>query len=373
MPIHYCFLTGAYHRDDALMYYRQGRSLAAAGYRVSYVLCDGLPDENKDGIFMTSTDFTPANRVDKFLKTGKKVLKKALEMDADIYQISDPGLVGIVKPLKRKGKKVIFNVRELYDMSIRHKYYIPKFLRPVIANYFNQRIVSALKKCNAVFAVDYSIIDFYAKHNISNVHLLTNFPRVHQDYQLSLQDYLKRGNVLCYEGTIYKDSRQEKFFDALEKLPDIKYLMAGVIEDKNDGIMDHGYWHKVEFLGKFTPSDLPSIFGRASMCHVTRDLHGMDGSLGILKIYESMEAALPVILPDAPMYKKMLEKYPCGICVNPNDKQAIYDALLFLSTHKEKAYQMGQEGRRAVLEEYNWDHEFEKYKAIIEDVAKDNQ
>ncbi len=370
MPLHYCFLTGAYHRDDALMYYRQGKSLAAAGYRVTYVLCDGLPDENKDGIYMTSTGFTPSNREEKFFKTGKKVLEKALEIDADIYQLSDPGLVGIIKPLKKKGKKVLFNVRELYYFSILQKYYIPKCFRHIVAYNFNNKMVKALRLCDAICAVDSSIIDFYSKYNISNIHLITNFPLIRKEFSLSFEAYKKRGNVLCYEGTIYKDSRQENFFDVLERLPGICYLMAGVIEDKNEKIKEHPYWAKVNFMGRFRPEDLPSIFSQASISNVTRDLHGLDGSYGILKIYESMEAALPVLLPDVPLYRNMLKKYPCGICVNPNDKQAIRDALEYLSTHKEEAYKMGQEGRRAVLEEYSWDREFEKYRLIIEGVAK---
>lgn len=371
MPIHYCFLTGVYHRDDALMYYRQGRSLASVGYRVSYVLCDGLPDEYKDGIFMTSTEFVPSNRRDKFFRTSKIILKKALEMDADIYQISDPGLLGIVKPLKIKGKKVIFNVRELYYYAIQQKYYLPIILRKLIASLFNRRMVSVLKQCDAVFVVDVSIVDFFSNYGVPNVHLITNFPLIRKDYRISYQEYVERGDVLCYEGTIYKDSRQENFFDALEKIPQMRYLMAGVIEDKNEQIREHPYWVQVNFIGKFSPNDLPSIFSKASICHVTRDLHGMDGSLGILKIYESMEAALPVLLPDAPLYKRMLEDYPCGICVNPNDKKAIYDALSYLAANKEEAYKMGQEGRRAVLEKYSWDCEFEKYHSIIEQVAKE--
>ncbi len=370
MSIHYCFLTGAYQRDDALMYYRQGRSLAAAGYQVSYVLCDGLPDENKEGVFMTSTDFKPSNRIEKFFKTGKKVFKKALELNADVYQISDPGLIGIVKPLKRRGKKVVFNIRELYYTAIQRKHYIPPKIRPLVAKIFNKKMVRALKKCDAVFAVDNSIIDFFNKYDVPHIHLLTNFPIIRKNFYLSFQDYLNRDNVLCYEGTIYKSSRQENFFDALEKLPQLTYLMAGVIEDQNGHIKEHPYWSRVDFIGKFSPDDLSDIFAKSTISNATRDLCGRDGSLGILKIYESMEAALPVLLPDAPLYRKMLANYPCGICVNPNDKQAIFDALYYLLTHKEEAYKMGQEGRRAIIEQYSWDREFEKYYKIIESITK---
>ena len=368
-PIHFCFLTGAYNRDDALMYFRQGRSLASKGFHVSYVLCDGLPDECRDGIYMTSTDYIPTNRIEKFFGTGKRVLKKALEIDADVYQISDPGLVGIVKALRKKSKRVIVNVREPYFAYIHNKYYIPRYLRHVVALCFDHLLIKALKSCDAVITVNEEICNDLLKKGVSSAVVIANFPFVDKDYCLEYEDYCKRGDVLCYEGTIYKTSRQEVFFDALQELPDIKYLLAGVIEDNNEEIMSHPYWKKVEFIGRFKPTDLPSIFSRSSISNVTRDLYGKDGSTGFIKVYESMEAALPVLLPDAPMYRKMLEKYQCGICVNPNDKKAIYEALYYLTTHKNEAYKMGQEGRRAVLQEYSWDREFEKYLVIIQNVV----
>ena len=50
---HICFLTSAFGREDSLMVIRQGISLVHAGYKVSYLLCDGLPPETRYGIDMS--------------------------------------------------------------------------------------------------------------------------------------------------------------------------------------------------------------------------------------------------------------------------------------------------------------------------------
>ena len=107
--IHYCFLTGVYPRTDGLMTTRQGCSLVKAGYKVTYIVCDDQPDEiTSDGIEIKSTRFKPKGRIDRFLNTKKVVLQLALEQDADVYQISDPEMIGIVDDFKKRGKKVVF-------------------------------------------------------------------------------------------------------------------------------------------------------------------------------------------------------------------------------------------------------------------------
>ena len=91
--IHYCFLTGLYSRYDVLMYERQGKSLVEAGFNVTYIVCDDKPDEVSEGINIISTRYVPQSRLDRFLNTKKILLKYALKVDADVYQISDPEMI----------------------------------------------------------------------------------------------------------------------------------------------------------------------------------------------------------------------------------------------------------------------------------------
>lgn len=96
-----------------------------------------------------------------------------------------------------------------------------------------------------------------------------------------------------------------------------------------------------------------------------------EGSYSIIKIFETMEAAVPVILSKVPLYEKMVEKYHCGICVNPRNPQEIKEAIEYLLTHKREAYEMGQNGRRAVLEEFSWDSQWNNYIKVIEELTKE--
>lgn len=362
----FCFLTGLYGRNDSLMVRRHGPSLVKAGYDVYMVLCDNEPDEQKDGIHFVSTGYKPKNRIGR-LFTQKRILERAFAIDADYYQVSDPELLPIVKPLKRKGKKVLFNLREYYPEMILHKEYIPKPLRVILSKYYGNMMKKYLPLYDRVICVTDNMSQLLSEQwKLKNTLVVSNFPWVNKSFNLSFEDYCKRGDVLCYEGTIYIQSRQENVFMALEKLPQVKYILAGKFDENYDYIKKLPYWPKVEFIDGFTFEELPQILSRASISNVFRDFFGKDGSFGVLKIFDSMESALPVLLADTPLYRKLEETYHCGICVNPNDASQIENAIRYLIENKEEAYRMGQNGRAAVLEKFCWEKESEKYIKEIE-------
>ena len=269
---HFCFLTGLYSRYDVLIFERQGKSLVEAGFRVTYIVCDDKSDETVSGIEIISTGFKPKSRWDRFLNTGKVLLKAALKVDADVYQISDPELISLVKPLKKRGKKVMFNMREYYPDMLKTKHYIPKAFRGMVSMCYERMMRNMLKKYDAVFVVTSWILDIVQKKwGVAKAYLLTNFPRVNRDFHLTYEEYCRKGDVLCYEGTIYRVSRQENVFKALENLPMVHYVLAGKIDENYSYIKDLPYWGKVEFIDGFDLKDLKNIFAKSTMANVFRD------------------------------------------------------------------------------------------------------
>ena len=367
---HICYVTGLYSRRDPLMFYRQGLSMVKAGHKVSFIVCDSQPDEVSEGINIHSTNFIPKGRLDRFIKTRKYLFQLADGLDADVYQLSDPEHISLVKKLKRKGKAVIFNMREYYPDMLLSKDYIPKPFRKMSSRLYLWMMSYYLKKYDAVFTVTPEIVDLLVENcNLQNVHLLANFPIPDKDYSLTKEDYLSRKDTIIYEGTIYKKSRQEIFLDAIQKIPGVDYLLVGKIDEGNTRIKNHPAWQKVTFVDGFKMEELKAFFAQATISNTLRDFGIRDGSLGVIKIFESMEAALPVIFSDVPLYRKIVEKYHCGICANPNSVESVENAIRYLVEHKEEAWEMGQNGRRAVLEEFNWWSQFDTYQRIIANIV----
>ena len=61
-----------------------------------------------------------------------------------------------------------------------------------------------------------------------------------------------------------------------------------------------------------------------------------------------------MVATDLELWKEIIEGYDCGICVDPHDPHAIANAINTLVNNPDKARQMGENGRRAVKEKYNW-------------------
>lgn len=79
-----------------------------------------------------------------------------------------------------------------------------------------------------------------------------------------------------------------------------------------------------------------------------------NGTMGNTKIFEEMMAGLPVVCTDFVLWKEFVERYHCGICVDPENVDEIAGAIRYLLDHPDEARQMGENGRRAIKEEFNW-------------------
>ena len=88
------------------------------------------------------------------------------------------------------------------------------------------------------------------------------------------------------------------------------------------------------------------------------------------KLFEYMALGLPVITADFPLYKDVVDRHRCGICVDPYDVDAIAAALTYLIDHPDEAEQMGRRGREAVTHHYNWTTEATKLLAFYRQVLQ---
>lgn len=88
------------------------------------------------------------------------------------------------------------------------------------------------------------------------------------------------------------------------------------------------------------------------------------------KLFEYMASRLPVVASNFPLWRKIVEDNHCGICVNPISPEEIARSIEYLIVHQEEARILGENGRRAVEEKYNWEQEVGKllglYRNLIE-------
>ena len=122
----------------------------------------------------------------------------------------------------------------------------------------------------------------------------------------------------------------------------------------------------IEELATDMPVDLP---GNVPRNEVPRLLGGAAAGLVLFhpvgglehaqpnKLFEYMSAGIPVIASHFDAWRTIVEGAGCGLLVDPLDPEAIGDAMQWISEHPTEAREMGQRGRIAVEERFNWEQE----------------
>ena len=73
-----------------------------------------------------------------------------------------------------------------------------------------------------------------------------------------------------------------------------------------------------------------------------------------------MLAGMPVIASNFPLWNDIIKFADCGITVDPQRPKGIAAAIQIVLSNDDRAKQMGENGRKAVIEKYNWAIEEEK-------------
>ena len=369
----FCYFS-VFGRTDQYLAKKQAATIRDEGYDVTLVFADQYPDAIEDGLQLTSIPFQSkdGSYIKRLVFYPWYFYKKLKAIDADVYQCCDVDLLLVCLLLKLKGKRVVFNLLEEHPYTLYSKLRFPKFINKVIVGIVSLWMRFALKRLDYVFTVAPDIIKYLKKWGVRNTTIIGNYPEVNHNYFLSEEDYLRRDDCIIYFGAIYGISCQKEMLDALVSLDKpIKYLLAGdfgVGESYKAMLQKHEGWRYVEFINRFPKKELKKLISRSTISNVLRDFEATfysSGSYGIIKLFESMEAAIPIICPDVPVYRDLMKEYPCGILVNPKDPNSIAEAIRFLINNKKEAYRLGQNGRKAVIEKYSWDKEKNRYKIII--------
>jgi glycosyltransferase involved in cell wall biosynthesis len=91
------------------------------------------------------------------------------------------------------------------------------------------------------------------------------------------------------------------------------------------------------------------------------------------KLFESMLYSLPMIVSDFPGLRQIVKECKSGILVDPTNPEEVYKGLTSLLNDPSFSDYLGKNGRRCVLQKYNWETEEKKligiYSAIFNSTA----
>lgn len=364
-----CHMTSAHPAEDVRIFHKECVSLAKAGYEV-YLVARGESYE-KNGVHIVGIGTVTGGRLKRMTQVTKRVYEKALEVDADIYHFHDPELLPYGLKLKRRGKKVIFDSHEHTAESILEKTWIPTPVRSITYHGFSRLQARVCRKIDAVISVTPNIIEYFRKIN-PMIAQVANFPI----YQENVKKPAFEAKRVVFAGGITPFWNHHTILRGLEQLPNCVYCLCG------DGTRAYlqelqilPAWNQVEFKGRIPHQAVAQEMAQSTvglaLTSYCRNSDWKNGTMGNTKIFEEMMAGLPVVCTDFVLWREFVDRYHCGICVDPENPDEIASAIRYLLDHPEEARRMGENGRRAVKEEFNWGVEEKKLLALYEDILKE--
>ncbi len=366
-----CHVTSAHPKEDVRIFHKECVSFAKAGYRV-YLVQQGESYE-KNGVQIIGFGSAFANRLKRILFTAKAAYKKALATDADIYHLHDPELLSYALKLKKKGKKVVFDSHEFYADQIMQKQYIPLLLRSLVAKVFRWNQTRILKKIDGL--VFPCLVEGANPFEgcCPRMTMVNNVPLLYELYDHYDPSALKDPRSVCHIGSLTHNRGITNLVHAVEGV-DCVVSLGGSFDssDYEKMLRDLPGFSQIRYLGNLDRKQVLETLQKSQVGVATLLNVGQYGKLWNLptKVYEYMALAIPCVLSDTPYNRKMVEKHKMGICVDPAEPKQIGSAICYLLDHPEEAKIMGENGRRAIKEEFNWSIEEKKLFVLYEDIVK---
>lgn len=368
-----CHVTSVHRRYDPRIFLKMCKSLAKHGYDVTLIVADGLPDEVIEKVKIISVNVNPKNKYKRMMVSSRVILDKAKDIDADIYHIHDSELLPMVSRLRKLGKKVIYDMHEDTPLVIMWKEWIPYFLRKPLSNAIKIYEKIACKKVDAIITVTpfiYEKVKQYCKKSI----IITNYPIVNEKVNNDIRPDTKQ--QVCFAGAISKEWNHENIISALKSCNGVRYAVAGKGDENYiNRLKKLNGWQYVNFKGFLKKDDVHMLYNQSfagiALYDYLDSAGGKEGTLGNTKLFEYMEAGLPVICTNFNVWNNIIKEYKCGICIEPKDTNEISNAINYLHDNPEIAHKMGGNSRRAVLEKYNWNSQEKELLTLYDELLKD--
>ena len=353
-----CHVTTVHPPDDVRIFIKECAALAAEGLDVTLVVASAGTGFRANGVEVVKVDVKYYNRVGRIFKATRKLSRMVEELRPDIVHFHDPEFLLCDRILKRRGYKLIYDVHEDLPRQIISKGWIPGWLRKplaAIAERFENRravMVDYVITATPVIAQRFRIVN-------PNTIDVRNYP-IPEEF---LTKHTKKTDPpsICYIGGITGIRGAFEMIRALENL-DVNLELAGPPESDElmASLRELPGWGKTTFHGIVNRKQLAEITGTSSVGLAL--MHPVPNYLEAFptKLFEYMLAGLPVVYSHFPLWRRMVEPYDCGIAVDPENISDIAEAISRIISDSDMAEKMGDNARKAALENYNWNNEKEK-------------
>lgn len=357
MIIHF---TTVHPRDDSRIRSKELATLARAfGGAVSLYVQDGLGDAVDPDHGYRIVDTGPRlRRVSRMTVGAWRMIRAVARARPAVAHFHDPELLPWAVLLRLFGIKVVYDAHEDMPQQVKHNPGLPPLVRRLAPPFVAFAEWLGARLINGLVAPTTTITDRFPKRMTA---LVRNFPLLDELHAPDPTPMRDRPVEMTYVGSISEVRNIYGMIAAVARLavPDARLRLAGTfaVPETERRARAMPEWRSVRFEGWTDREGVARVLadGRAGLVLLKPVEHEM---LTLpIKLFEYMAAGLPVISSDFPVWRGIVEGAGCGLLVDPEDEAAVVAAMRWIIDHPGEAQLMGERGRRAVEERFNWELE----------------
>ena len=262
---------------------------------------------------------------------------------------------------KIKDKPVVYDSHEYFTE-------VPELInRPRVQKIWLWLEKKLVTKVNAAYTVCQSIADIYSKQYKIPFRVVRNV-QLSQHYQDKTTNIFVADSrpVIIYQGALNLGRGLESAIRAMQYLPEAQLLVAGSGDKEKElkKLAQETALQNIKFTGRLSLEELSLITRQAFLgISIEEDL-GLNYRYALPnKLFDYIQAQIPVVVSNLPEMKMVVEKYQIGIIADSHDPEylaGIFRKALF----DESLRETWKNGLRTAAKELNWKLE----KKVIEEI-----
>ena len=354
-------LSVVHHPGDIRIFERECRTLAAAGYDVTFLVPGAPPMEPGENPRQLAL---PVRGRSRRWMSVREIVEELRRLRPHILHIHDPELLTIVPFARARVPRVVYDMHEYVPEAVATKSYIPARARPAAARVTAVAQRTLAMACNGVVSAAPGQLAALGRRPALRVAMVNypryaNFAAATPRPEILADDRLK----LIHVGALGRNRGLFLMLDVMAALgPDapVSLYLAGRYADPDDEPVvreraERELEGRVHLIGQVPPAEVPDYLTAADVCW-SPFVGGPQYSLPNVptKVYEGMAAGLPVLVSDLADHAAPVKRERCGVWV-PVSVEGHVAGVRRLMDDRTGRKAMGERGRAAVRDRYSWE------------------
>jgi glycosyltransferase involved in cell wall biosynthesis len=260
-------------------------------------------------------------------------------------------------------KKLIFDSHELFSE-------IPELVnKPIVKRIWQLIEKSIIPNIKNGITVSESIANHYKQRYNSQFEVIRNIP-----YKESVERGefpFNRGNkkIILYQGSVNVGRGLELMIDAMPLIENALFVIVGegdITQQLKQKVEENKLAERVIFLGRIAPEKLQMLTPLADVGISLEEDLGLNYRYALPnKLFDYIQAQIPVIVSNLPEMRSVVEEYDIGVVLQ---KRIISNLAQQITKILQEGKEPWKDQLKKASEELNWQKESEKLKIMIQNL-----